>query len=118
MPGSGKIRLSNDPLYCLLREGKIAEFNAKKAAGAKPDLTACDFRNVDLRGLDADGLDFSHCYFRQADLRGVDFRESCLEGASLNDAKISGAYFHPPLPAEEINLSMTHGTRMRYRSSG
>jgi uncharacterized protein YjbI with pentapeptide repeats len=115
MPGK-KLRISSDPLYQLLREGNIAEFNRRKAAGYKPDLTACDFRGLDLRGLDADGLDFSDSYFRAADLRGIDFRNACLDGASLNGAKISGAYFPANLSAEEIRLSVELGTRLRPRS--
>ncbi len=105
--------IKQDKMYKLLREGKIAEFNKRKAAGEKFDLTHADFRSVDLRGLDASGVDFSHAYFRQADLRGIDFSNSKLEGASLNGSKISGCYFPRALSAEEINLSLTHGTRMR-----
>jgi uncharacterized protein YjbI with pentapeptide repeats len=114
-PTGRKLRLSTGPLYQLLRDGRIAEFNAQKAAGMKEDLTACDFRNVDLKGLDADGLDLSDGYFRLADLRGIDFRHCRLEGASLNGAKVSGAFFPPELSAEEILLSITHGIRLRYR---
>jgi uncharacterized protein YjbI with pentapeptide repeats len=66
--------------------------------------------------LVTDGLDFSDCYFRQSDLRSVDFRKARLEGASINGAKISGAYFPAELTATEIELSLLHGTRMRYRS--
>jgi uncharacterized protein YjbI with pentapeptide repeats len=104
-----------DPLYQLLRDGEVKEFNRRKAAGATSDLTHCDLRSLDLRGIDADGLDFSHCYFRTANLRGVDFSKSKLEGASLNDAKISGAYFPAELTPEEIALSVRQGTRMRYK---
>ncbi len=113
-----KLRIAADPMYQLLREGCITEFNAKKAAGERVDLRSCDLRGVDLRGVDADGLDFSDSYFRQADLRGVDFRKARLEGASINAAKISGTYFPADLSASEIELSLLHGTRMRYRPSG
>ena len=58
---------------------------------------------------------FQHSYFRPADLRGVDSRRANLEGASINNAQISGAYFPPELSPEEITLYLTHGTRMRYR---
>ena len=92
-PTRSKLRIPNDPMYRLLREGCITEFNVKKASGEKVDLRGCDLRGLDLRGLDADGLDFSDCYFRQIDLRSVDFRHARLEGASINAAKISGAYF-------------------------
>lgn len=115
MTPSGRLRNPPDRMYQLLRDGNVKEFNAIRAQGDKADLTGCDFRNVDLRGIDANGLDFSDCYFRQADLRGVDFRGCRLEGASLNAAKVSGAYFPADLAAEEIALSLTHGTRMRYR---
>ncbi len=104
-----------DPMYQLLRDGDIAEFNRRKAAGVSCDLTHCDLRSLDLRGMDATGLDFSHCYFRNTNLRGVDFTKSLLKGASLNQAKISGAYFPSELSAQEIILSVQHGTRMRYR---
>ncbi|MDH4188539.1 MAG: pentapeptide repeat-containing protein, partial [Nitrospira sp.] len=65
------LRIPKDPMYLLLREGCITEFNARKAAGDKADVRECDLRGLDLRGLDAEGLDFSGSYFRQADLRGV-----------------------------------------------
>ncbi|HHJ14901.1 MAG TPA: pentapeptide repeat-containing protein [Gammaproteobacteria bacterium] len=102
-------------MYRLLREGAIEEFNQRRASGEACDLRGCDFRTLDLRKLDADGLDLRDCYFRQADLRGLDLSGARLEGASINAAKISGVYFPPELSAEEIMLSLTHGTRMRYR---
>lgn len=111
----GGLKCPPDRMYQLLREGNIKEFNAIKAGGDKADLTGCDFRNVDLRGLDAQGLDFSDCYFRQADLRGVDFQQCRLEGASINAAKVSGACFPAELSAEEITMSLVYGTRMRYK---
>ena len=110
-----KPQIKDDALYQLLREGKVDEFNQRKAAGEACDLTQCDFRNVDLRGIEADGLDFSNSYFHHSDLRAVDLRQACMEGASINGARISGTYFPDELTAEEINLSLTHGTRMRYK---
>jgi len=115
-PARSKLRIPNDPMYRLLREGCITEFNVKKASGETVDLRGCDLRGLDLRGLDADGLDLSDSYLRQADLRSVDFRNARLEGASINAAKISGAYFPADLTASEIELSLLHGSRMRYRS--
>ncbi len=50
--------ISNDPMYQLLREGKIEEFNAKKQSGEYCNLKGCDFCSLDLRGIDAVGLDF------------------------------------------------------------
>ena len=58
---SNKPQIKSDPLYLLLRDGEIKEFNQRKSAGESCDLTACDFRNVDLRNIDASGLDFSDC---------------------------------------------------------
>ena len=101
--------IKDDPMYRLLREGAVDEFNTRRAG--------CDFRHLDLRKLDAKGLDLRDCYFRQTDLRGVDLSEARLEGASINAAKISGAYFPPDLSAEELTLSLVHGIRMRYRKS-
>jgi uncharacterized protein YjbI with pentapeptide repeats len=106
--------IKDDPMYRLLREGEIEEFNARHAAGESCDLRGCDFRTIDLRKLHAKGLDLRDCYFRQADLRGIDLSEANIEGASINAAKISGTYFPRQLSAEEIMLSLTHGTRMRY----
>jgi len=109
-----KLHISKDPMYVMLREGCIKEFNVKKAAGDKCDLRGCDLRGLDLRGLDADGLDLSDCYFRQSDLRGVDLSKANMDGASINACKISGVLFPRELSASEIELSLLHGTRMRY----
>jgi uncharacterized protein YjbI with pentapeptide repeats len=113
-PRKGPV-IKHDAMYQLLREGEIEVFNSKKASGQKCDLTNADFRGLELQGIDAAGLDFSGAYFRLADLRGVDFSAANLEGASIHEAKISGAYFPANLPAEEITMSLVHGTRMRYR---
>jgi len=107
--------ISHDPMYQLLREGKVDEFNTKKQAGEYCNLKACDFRSFDLRGIDAAGLDFRGAYFRMTDLRGIDFRLSLLDGASINGAKISGTYFPVEITAQEILLSLEHGTRMRVK---
>lgn len=104
-----------DPLYRLLREGRVQDFNERRQRGDVPNLQDCDFRGLDLRGLVADGIDFSGSYFRQTDLRGIDFSHANLAGASINGAKISGTFFPRELPAEEVVLSLLHGTRMRYR---
>lgn len=109
-------KISSDPLYQLLRQEKVADFNKRKAGGEKVDFTNCDFRGLDLRGLDAAGLDFSGSYFRQADLRGIDFSQSNVQGVSVNKAQVSGVLFPQELSAEEIRLSLEHGTRLRYRA--
>jgi len=117
-PVMTKPLMKEDAMYQLLRQGKVEEFNTLKERGQGCDLTGSDLRGLDLRGLDARGLDLSGTYLRQADLRGLDLSGARLEGASINGAKISGAYFPPELSAEEISLSLLHGTRMRYRAPG
>ena len=105
-------------MYNLLREGHIAEFNRRRQAGQSVDLSCADLRHLDLRGLDTVDLNLENSYLRQADLRGLDLRRCNLRGASINGAKISGTYFPQELSAEEINLSLQHGTRMRYPRNG
>ena len=108
--------ISDDSLYRLLRDGKVAEFNQRIEAGETANLVGCDFRHLDLQGLNAKGLDFSNSYFRQTDLRGIDFSEcDSLQGASIHAAKISGCYFPAEITADEVLLSLEHGTRMRYK---
>jgi len=108
-------QIKDDELYRLLRDGKIDEFNARRANGEDCNLQGADFRNVDLTGLNADGLNLSDCYFRMSNLRGIDFSSTRLEGASIHGAQISGVYFPAALDANEILLSLEHGTRMRYK---
>ena len=114
----GKPIVHQNPLYNLLRSENIEEFNKRKNAGevTADQLCSGDFRGLDLRNLDADGLDFSNAYFRAADLRGIDFRNSDIEGASFCQAHISGCYFPKNLSVEEIRLSVELGIRVRYNS--
>ncbi|MBA1245320.1 pentapeptide repeat-containing protein [Pseudomonas japonica] len=109
-------KLIDSPLFALVREERIGDFNEAKRREGAVDFTGGDFRGLDLRNLDADGLNLSDAYFRSADLRGIDFRNACLEGASLAHAQISGAYFPPELSADEILMSVNFGTRLRYRT--
>jgi uncharacterized protein YjbI with pentapeptide repeats len=102
-----------DAFYQLLRDGKVKEFNHRKSQAGRVKLNDCDFRHVDLRGIEAAGVDFRNSYFRNADLRGVDLSQSSLEGASISGARISGVLFPTDLSAEEISLSVNHGTRLR-----
>ena len=107
--------IKDDNLYDLLRRGEAAQFNRARAEGVACDLRGADLRGADLREIDLRGADLSDCYLRQADLRGLDLRETRLDGASIYGAKISGTYFPSELGAEEISLSLLHGTRLRYR---
>jgi uncharacterized protein YjbI with pentapeptide repeats len=107
--------ISDDPMYLLLKDRLVEEFNRRKAAGEPCALEGCDFSGMDLRDLDADGLDLTGACLDDADLRGLDLRGARLEGATLHGARIAGAYFPPEVPAAEIELSLQHGTRLRYR---
>jgi len=108
-----KPEIKDDAMYSLLREGNVESFNEERNKGVKFDLTCADFRGVNLSGINADGLDLSNCYFRQADLRGVDLRKTTLDGASIHAARISGTFFPSDFSADELNLSLLHGTRLR-----
>lgn len=111
-----KPRISPDPMYQLLRDENVDEFNKLKAQGKSCDLSGCDFRGLDLRNLDVKGLDLSNAYFRGSDLRSLDFRGSKLNGASLAGAKISGCFFPADISAQELLLSLEQGTRIRQPS--
>lgn len=116
MENSHSPKTSAHPLFLLLRGEDIEEFNARRSASDDPAfLSGVDFRGLDLRGANLNGLDLSGCYFRQTDLRGLDLRSCNLQGASLRSAKISGTYFPSELAADEILMSLNHGTRLRYR---
>jgi len=107
-------KLSKDPMYQLLRVDNVKAFNIKKESGQNCDLINVNLRALDLRGLNADGLNMSNSYLRAADLRGIDFSTTNLQGCNIRGAKISGVLFPPELDAQEILLSHTLGTRMRY----
>jgi len=116
---SSSRNIKDDPMYELLQQENIMEFNSRRALGQECDLTRAHLRGLDLRGLDATDLDLRDAYLRGADVRGVDFRRAKLEGASLAECNISGCYFPFELPADEILLSVRCGTRLRYtRSAG
>jgi uncharacterized protein YjbI with pentapeptide repeats len=109
-----KPRISDCPMYRLLRLGEVAEFNKRKAKGESCDMAGADLSRLDLRGVDASGLDLRDCYFRMSDLRGIDFRDTKLEGASFAQAHVSGCFFPRELTAAELDLALEHGTRVRY----
>ncbi|MEK9712364.1 MAG: pentapeptide repeat-containing protein [Thalassolituus sp.] len=106
--------ISQDPMYQMLRNDDVAGFNQARDGGQQCDLRSCDLRGLDLRKLNLTGMDLTDAYFRGADLRGIDFRGCTLDGASLADAKISGCYFPPELDAQEIQMSVKLGTRLRH----
>ena len=103
------------PLCELLRDEKVEAFNREVAGGVVLDLANANLRMVNLRGAHLRNADLRGAYLRNADLRGVDLSCANLDGASLYQARVSGALFPPDLPAEEIRLSLDHGTRVRAR---
>lgn len=107
------LRFPDNPLYILLREEKIEEFNQQREEQPDIDFHDSDFRGLDLRGLNANGVNFSGCYFRGADLRGIDFSKSNMDGVSLAAAQVSGCYFPNNIAATEIWVSVDKGIRMR-----
>ena len=109
-----KPEIHDDPLYQLLRQEKVDEFNQQRDTLSQDKLKGGNYRGTDLRGINAENLDLSDSYFRNADLRGLDLRYTNLEGASLCDAKISGTYFSSQLSAAEIHMSVEFGARLRY----
>lgn len=108
-------QISQDPLYLMLRNDDVAGFNKARESGKACDLKGCDLRGLDLRKIELAGMDLTDTYFRGSDLRGVDFRGCNLDGASLADAKVSGCYFPAEISAEEIQMSVKLGTRLRHR---
>ncbi len=106
-------KITDNPLYQLLRDDNVKEFNEKRPEAI--DFSGLDFRGLDLRGINAKGINFNDAYFHQTDLRGLDLSECSMLGASVNMASISGCYFPHEISADEIRLSNTTGTRMRQR---
>jgi hypothetical protein len=99
----------------LLREGRVEDFNARVAGSGPADLTNANLRMADLRGADLQGACLAGAYMRAADLRGQDLGACDLEGASLAGAKVSGVRFPDNVPADEVMMSLAHGTRLRVR---
>ncbi len=99
----------------LLFEENLPEFNRLKAEGKAPDLRSANLSGLDLRQADLKGLDLTGCYLRGANLRGLDLSGCNLQGASFKSALVSGALFPENIPAEELRLSIDHGTRIRSR---
>ena len=106
-------RKLDHPLYTLLLEENIAEFNRRRAAGEAASLAGALLRSLDLRGLDAANLDLRNACLRGCDLRGIDLRTAQLEGATITDARVSGCYFPADIDADEIRLALEKGTRLR-----
>lgn len=105
----------NIKMFDLLIDGQIDLFNEERNKGVLPDFSSKNFRGVDLRRCQLDGVCLNGAYLGNTDLRGLDLRNCDLEGASIKSARISGVFFPGNLPAEEIMMSNQLGTRLRTR---
>jgi len=102
----------------LVQEDRPLDFNRiAEAAPQGLDLSGAHFRGYDLRKFNFSRCNLSGCYLKNADIRGLDLSQANLSGASLKDAKVSGVFFPENLSAEEIRMSLTHGTRLRVQQS-
>ncbi|HID44619.1 MAG TPA: hypothetical protein EYP34_02530 [Chromatiaceae bacterium] len=100
-------------LVQLLCRGETEAFNQTISQMESPSIRGADLCGIDLREIAADNLDMRDCHLRRTDLRGLNLSKTRLDGASIGGAKISGTLFPQNLSAEEITLSLVHGTRMR-----
>jgi uncharacterized protein YjbI with pentapeptide repeats len=99
-----------------IRDEAHEKFNKDIGAlDGKVDLENCDLSNQDLRKFNLRCANLKNTYLKMADLRGVDLSQAQLEGASINGARISGAFFPQTISAQEILLSVQHGTSLRCR---
>ena len=102
-----------DPAFRLLRVGEVEAFHKNIEGRDTVDFSGTDLRGTDFRKVDLSRVILRDAYLRDADFRGCDLRHLDLEGASLQNAKISGAYLPANLSAEELRMSLRHGTRLR-----
>ena len=109
------LKENTSPLYQSLQDENIKAFNEAIDKGEMVDLRHSIFRGLDLKGAKLKGLDLSGGHFKSSDLRGLDLRGCNMDGCSVFNAKISGVFFPDGLSADEINLSLLHGTRMRMK---
>ena len=84
-----------DSFFRLLREGDVKEFNRRKGQNQSIALTDCDFRHLDLRGIDAVGIDLSNSYFRTTDLRGINFPTRVSKTRALTTRAFPALYSPP-----------------------
>lgn len=100
----------------LIHEERADAFNQYvEKNGGEVDLTNAHLRSHDLRKFHLAKANLGGAYLRAADLRALDLSEARLDGASLKDARVSGTLFPRDLSADEISLSLVHGTRLRHR---
>ena len=105
----------DDEAFKCLRAGELDRYRQLVAGRSEIDLRGADLRGTDFRHVDLGKVKLTGAYLRDADLRGKDLRHLDLEGCSLRNARIGGTFFPDALTAEEIRLSVEHGTRLRVR---
>jgi uncharacterized protein YjbI with pentapeptide repeats len=108
-------KFTDTPLSLALREGSLDDLTRLASQAETLNLSGANLRGADLRNADLRKADLRGAYCHSADLRGVDLSEALLEGASFHLARVSGAYFPPSVSAEELQLSVDLGTRIRCR---
>jgi uncharacterized protein YjbI with pentapeptide repeats len=98
----------------LIQEEKFTQFNQLvEAQGGKVDLSGAHLRSYDLRKCNLRKANLEGAYLRTADLRALDLSEANMDGASLKEAKVSGVSFPRNISAQELMMSLQHGTRLR-----
>ncbi len=102
-----------DQAYRALRVNDLDGYNLAIINRQDVDLSEANLRSVDFRNADLEKVRLKGAYLRDADLRGCDLRHMDLEGTSFHNAKIAGCFFPDNVSAEEIRLSVDHGTRVR-----
>lgn len=102
------------PKPSMMFEENSEAFNNAVAKGQMADLSNQNLSDLDLTGFNLKNANLSGSYLRGADLSGVDLSGAYLHGASLKQARVSGCFFPPELPAEEIRLSVDWGVRLRH----
>jgi len=112
------MHIRKNKFHSYVRDEEPEKFNSEiQKLDGPVDLEDCDLSNLDLRSFNLRTANLQNSYLKHADLRGVDLSEAQMEGASINQARISGAYFPRSISAREIQLSVEHGTRIRYACS-
>ena len=107
--------MSNHQALEYLQEEQFEKFNTLvQAAGGQVDLSGVHLRSHNLRKCNLTKANLAGAYMRSADLRGLDLSEANLEGATIKEARVSGALFPRDLSAQEIQMSLKYGTRLRH----
>jgi len=104
----------DDPAYSALREGDCVRFQELTQGMDVVDYSFANLGGVDLRKVEMGRMIIQGARLKGADLRGLDLSGHDLDGVSLNNARISGVLFPRNLAADEILMSVEHGTRIRH----